>query len=306
MNVQEDILIKKDFNHFVKIIAKIFEINKDIILEESSISNIGKNFSGIQLDKKGKTSIIVFIDICRKICPEFKFQKDYKILERIKENLTVIYNFNEKNKIIYSDYYSLMFNFDTIEEILGKIILPGVCQIENEKELNTNKYKLEYFRERMPQILIEYSLKYVQKPLDNLEKENIIKYIIEEFPDNYDFKNFLNSIQILIFYLANKEVIIDDLYLSDIIEKVPSDLKLSEDCNYFFLNKKYKLNELKINKLLNLYNFLEQFLYLIIIETLKYKYKGKISKEKHEELEVKLKEYIFIKKIWLLLLGDLL
>ena len=80
------------------------------------------------------------------------------------------------------------------------------------------------------------------------------------------------------------------------IEKAPSDLKLSEDCKYFFLNKKYKLNELKINKLLNLYNFLELFLYINLIETLNYKYKGKISKEKQKEIEVKLKEYIYIKK----------
>ena len=48
-------------------------------------------------------------------------------------------------------------------------------------------------------------LKYIQKPLDNLEKENIVKYIIEEFPDNYDFKNFFNSLQILIFYLKKKK-----------------------------------------------------------------------------------------------------
>ena len=188
----------------------------------------------IQFDKKEKTSLIVFIDICRKICPEFKFQKDYNILERIKENLTDIYNFNERNKINYSDYYSSLYSFDTLEELLGKIILPGVCQFENENELNSIIYKSEYFRENKSKIFNEYKLKYIQKPLDNLEKDNILKYIIEEFPDNYDFKQFFNSIQILIFYLAQKEVIIDDLYISDMIIKAPSDLKLSEVVNISF------------------------------------------------------------------------
>jgi len=273
-------------------------INNDIILKESSISKIEKNFPGIQFDNKEKTSIISFIDICRKICPEFKYQKDYNILERIKENLTDIYNYSERNKINYSDYNSSLYNFDTIEELLGKIILPGKFLFENGKELNSNTYKSEYFREIRTQLFIEYMLKYVQEPLDNLEKENIIKYIIEEFPDNYDFKNFFNSIQMLIFYLAEKEkeIIIDDLYISDIFEKTPSNLKLSEDCKYFFLNKKYKLNELKINKLLKINNFLEQFYYKDLIRNLNYKYKIKISKEKQKEIEVKLKDIIYIQK----------
>jgi len=293
-DIKEDLLINKDFNHLGKIITKNFKINKDIILEESSISNIEKNFSGIQFDKKEKTSIIVFIDTCRKISTEFKFQKDCNILERIKENLTYIYNFAERNKINYSDYNSSIYKFDTLEEHLGKIILPGVCQFENGKKANI--YKLEYYRESRSQIFIEYMLKYVQEPLDYLEKENMVKYIIEEFPDNYDFKKFFNSIQMLVFYLTENESTFDDLYLSDIIEKIPYYLIISEDCKYFFLNKKYKLNKLKINKLLKINDFLEQFCYKDIIKTLNYKYKVNISNEKQKKIGEKLKGNIYVQK----------
>ena len=62
------------------------------------------------------------------------------------------------------------------------------------------------------------------------------------------------------------------------------------------MNKKFKLNELKINKLLNLYKFLEQFCYKDLIRSLNYKYKVKISKEKQKEIEEKLKEYNYIQK----------
>ena len=47
---------------------------------------------------------------------------------------------------------------------------------------------------------------------------------------------------------------------------------------------------------MNLYNFLEQFIYINLIKTLNYKYKGEISQEKQKEIETKLEEYIDIKK----------
>ena len=63
------------------------EINEDIILKESSLSSIERNFAGMQFETKDKTSLKVFKDIYSKIYSDFKSQNDYNVLERIKENL---------------------------------------------------------------------------------------------------------------------------------------------------------------------------------------------------------------------------
>ena len=94
---KEDFHGNRDFYHLVKIFSKCMkksldgsnqeEINEDIILQESSLSSIERNFAGMQFENKDKTSLKVFKDIYSKIYSDFKSQNDYNVLERIKENL---------------------------------------------------------------------------------------------------------------------------------------------------------------------------------------------------------------------------
>ena len=85
--------------------------------------------------------------------------------------------FNENGTINYSDYNSFEYDYDAIEEELGKIILPGVCLFEGEDELNFVTFWSEGFRGSRSQILSNFYLKYPQKDLNNQEKENVMKYI---------------------------------------------------------------------------------------------------------------------------------
>ena len=215
----------------------------------------------------------------------------------------IIYNYSERNiygeneQINYSDYNSFKYDYDAIEEQLGKIILPGVCQFESEKELNFVTFWSEGFRGGRSQILIEFSSKYKQKPLDEKEKENIVRYIIEELSENYDFKDFFGSLQMLIFYLTETEIL--EKNLKAISENLPTYLRLSEDFKNFFSNEKYKLNELTIEKILNIFIFIEHFCFKDLVETLHNEYKEKISPEKQKEIVKKLKissEDIYTKK----------
>jgi hypothetical protein len=197
-------------------------------------------------------------------------------------------NFNEDGTINYSNYNSFKYDFDSIEEELGKIILPGVCQFENEDKLNFVTYWSEGFRGGRSQIFADFNLKYKQNPLTDQEKDNIIKYIKEKFPDDYDFKDFFGSIQMLIFYLT--EMGIKEEEFDNCIKNPPEYLNLSEDCKNFFTNEEYKLNELKIDKIMDIFLFIEHFNFKNIIKTLHLIYKKEISDIKKNEIIKKLKQ----------------
>jgi hypothetical protein len=135
----------------------------------------------------------------------------------------IIYSYSERNifnkngKINYSDYNSFTYDYDAIEEELGKILLTGVCLFEGEDELNFVTFWSEGFRGGRSQILSSFYLKYPQKDLNDREKENIMKYIDNKNKEkmaknnmNYDFKEFFGSLQMLIFYLNEQGLMKSD------------------------------------------------------------------------------------------------
>lgn len=100
-----------------------------------------------------------------------------------------------------------------------------------------------------------------------------------------------------IFYLSETGKV--EKSLKEIVENLPSYLRLSEDFKNFFSNQKYKLNELTIDKILNIFIFIEHFCFNDLVETLHNEYKEKIFIEKQKEIESKLKissEDIYTKK----------
>ena len=199
--------------------------------------------------------------------------------------IDVIYTFSERNifnenrQINYSDYNSFKYDYDAIEEELGKIILPGVCLFESEDELNFVTFWSEGLRGGRSQMLIDFCSKYPQEELEIEEKKQITKYIIDKLPNNYDFKDFFGSLQMLIFYLTEKGNNKNDIKVNDVIEKAPQYLNLSDDLKNFFTNKENKINELSIYKIKNLFSFIEHFCFKDLIETLHIEYKKQIPEE---------------------------
>ena len=200
----------------------------------------------------------------------------------------VIYSFSERNifnengTIDYSDYNSFVYDYDSIEEELGKIILPGVCLFDRE-ELNFVAFWGEGFRGGNSKLLTNFYSKYPQKDLNTKEKEIVIKYIdkmnkekIAKYNLNYDFKEFFGSLQILIFYLTEKNITKNDEKISQILKKAPKYFKISDDCRGFFYDDGANLT---VEKLMNLFFFFEHLCFEYLEKTLQKEYKIEISDE---------------------------
>ena len=106
-------------------------------------------------------------DILKKIpVQEAKSEQIILIEEKFKQNNfvdfnDVIYGFSQRNifgdneKINYSNYNNFIYDYDRIEEELGKIVLSGVCCFDKETKLNFMIYWGEGFRGGNSQMLIK-------------------------------------------------------------------------------------------------------------------------------------------------------
>jgi len=196
--------------------------------------------------------------------------------------------FGFKDKINYSDYNTFIYDYDKIEEELGRIILPGLHLFENEEELNFVTFCFEGFRGKHSQIIANFYSKYPQNDLTNEEKNKIIKYIKEKNNSKSDFKAYYNLLQKLTFYLAEKIIIKDDEKIINILQNYPQYFKLSDNCNDFFKNH---INSLTIDKIMNLFFYFEHLCYEDIIKNLQDEYKKEIPSNIKIDIINKIKEY---------------
>ena len=214
--------------------------------------------------------------------------------DRYKDFIDVVFAFSRRNifdkngKLNYSQYNSFVYDYDRIEEELGKIILPGVCLFEGEDVLNFVTYWGEGFRGGNSQIITKFYLKYNQKDLDDKEKQEVYKYITNKNINNendieeqkkkkYDFKEFFGSMNLLLFYLSEKGVLNEDEKIINIINNAPEYLKLSDDIKSFFNNEGKNFT---LNKLMNVFFFFEHLCFDDLAETLLPEYKAPIQEEK--------------------------
>jgi hypothetical protein len=238
----------------------IEKINKPIISQEAQSNEIANLYFN------NKTSPYSNLeDIINSFCSKDCFTKD--------------------GKINYSNYKQIKFNFDIIEEELGKIILPGKRIFSTEQKFVT--YGFEGYRGDKSSVLQNFSDKYPQNELNEDEKKILIKLLNEQ----HDFNLFMFSLQILIFYLQ-KENENNDSAISEILKKInhKSIYNISEDVKEFFNNKKNKC--FKINNLLYVYEYIEQFCYNQIEDNVDIEYKQEIN----EELKIKINDYFINEK----------
>ena len=200
--------------------------------------------------------------------------------------------FGENGKIKYSDYNSFIYDYDAIEEELGKIILPGVCSFESETKLNFITFWSEGFRGGRSEVISDLYLKYEQLDLNDKEREIIIKYIDkmnkEKMAKNnmkYDFKDFFGSIQKIVFYLTEATIVNKNDKIINILNNAPKYLKISNDCYNFFLNDG---NNINTNKLMNVFFYFEHLCFEDLAETLQPEYKQKIPEDNKNQIINKL------------------
>ena len=215
-------------------------------------------------------------------------EERFKNYKKYSDFNDVVYAYSERNifgengKINYSGYNTFVYDYDRIEEELGKIILPGVCLFEGEDELNFVTYWGEGFRGGNSSMISKVYSKYPQKDLNDEEKKEVINYISSmnktkmaqgDMKTRYDFKNFFGSLQILLFYLTEKGVVKEGEKIINIINNSPGYLKISNDFENFFKNEGKNLT---VNKIMNLFFFFEHLCFEDLSETLQPEYKAQI------------------------------
>ena len=153
-------------------------------------------------------------------------KKTYQDLEGLINSSSIRNIFSkDNNNITYKNYNDIIYNYDYIEEELGKLILPGLKKFKHD-EIKFVSYLYEGFRGAdKSSILTQYNMKYQEKSLSEDEKQ-----ILSELIKNNNIKLFnevFSSLQILMNEII-KENYDQETLIFDIIEKLP---------NYIILNK---------------------------------------------------------------------
>jgi len=157
--------------------------------------------------------------------------------------------------------------------------LPGKCLFDSVDKLNFMIFWGEGFRGGRSGTLIEFYEKYPQIDLNLEEKDLIVKYITslinEEEEGKYDFSKFYSSLNLIIFYLLNHNFKSEEKIFLE-LKKNPIFLKLSDDCKNFF-SENGPGKDFKINKLMNIFFYIEHYCFEDLCETLQIEYRKEIS-----------------------------
>ena len=172
--------------------------------------------------------------------------------------------FEEENKINYKYYNNIEYNYDYIEEELGKIILPGKKKFKP-SQIRFIKYLFEGLRGEDSSILVEYINKYNQRELTKEEKESINELL--KGNNNSRFYNDVFSSLLLLMNQIVKENYNQNDLIYNIIKQLPKYVILNEKLVNFLKNKYEYYSEEKIftiNSLVSIFEYFEGLCWLDI------------------------------------------
>ena len=204
------------------------------------------------------------------------------------DNDTSLYNsFNEiftvfsrrncfdKGKINYSNYKNIQYDFDLIEEEIGKIILPGKKLFKNSQRFVT--YGFEGYRGGNSTVIQDFIKKYKQNPLEKAQRKILFEYTEN---NRIDYNGLMFSLQLLIFYLKNENYP-SDSSIHQTIEKIPDFVKINEDCKDFFRENQ----DFQLNILISIFEYFELLCYNQIVDNVNEEYKKEIEREQIEKID---------------------
>ena len=168
--------------------------------------------------------------------------------------------FTENNEINYLNYNDIKYDYDLIEEELGKIILPWLKKFKN-NQIKFITYLYEGFRGGNSTILVDYNFKYAQRELSDIEKESLFELL-----QNNQQSKFINdvfaSLQILMNEIV-KENYEQNYLIYKVIESLPTYIILNNELVQLF-KRKYEyyidmpdLKVFTINTLVSIFEYFE-------------------------------------------------
>ena len=182
--------------------------------------------------------------------------------------------FDDKNdKINYKNYNDIIYDYDLIEEELGKIILPGLKRFKKDK-IKFVTFLYEGFRRGNSKILIEYSNKYKQRELNETERN-----CIDALKQNKNYRvynDIFSSLQILMNEII-KENYDQNYLLYDIIKKLPKYIILNDDITKLMENNYNNKSCFTINSLVSFFEYFEDLCWNQIKKHIPSNYKLEIN-----------------------------
>ena len=157
--------------------------------------------------------------------------------------------FGENNIINYKNYNNILYNFNFIEEELGKMILPGIKRFKNDK-IKFITYLFEGFRGNKSSVLVDFNAKYIKRELTQDEKESLIE-LLKDNNNRKFYNDVFASLQIIMNEVI-KENYEQNHLIYKIIEKFPNYIILNEKlvkllknkCDYNPEDKAFTINSL--------------------------------------------------------------
>ena len=196
------------------------------------------------------------------------------IYENCKRNI-----FREDNSINYMNYKQYIYNFDSVEKILGELILPGKVGFNSHEKLIFVTYCFEGFRGTKTSVFSDFSDKNEQINL-SIEKKQMIYDAIKDKLKNQeqDLSKILFSIQLLIYYLTQERRNPKD-EIKTVIGELPDYINLSKECIEFL-----ETVNLRIEEITGLYSYFELLCFKPIVDNLRAHYKKKLDNKKAENI----------------------
>ena len=177
--------------------------------------------------------------------------------------------YNNDNTINYSNYKNIEYDFDLIEETIGKIILPGKKSFKSDVQKFIT-FGFEGYRGGNSTVILDYLSKYKQLPLSKEEKKILYNFSQQR----KDYNNFMFSLQLLIFYLKNENYQ-SNYSIKNSIENIPDYINIGNECKEFFENNE----NFKLINLISIFEYFELLCYPQIIENVNDDYKKEINEE---------------------------
>ena len=214
---------------------------------------------------------------------------DESIYKKLNE-LMIIYSmrniFGDKNEIDYRKYNDIAYNFEFIEEELGRIILPGIKKFKNDK-IRFVTYLFQGFRGGNSTVLVDYNTKYNQRELTEEEKDSLNE-LLKENSNSQFYNDVFASLQILMNEII-KENYDQNHLIYKIIEKLPNYIVLNEEFDKLIKNRIYNNPEDKcftVNSLVSIFEYFEALCWKEMKKNILLDYKLELPEDtKHKIIE---------------------
>ena len=244
----------------------------EIIIENNKISGIHNSYVSqleqeVNIQDASKEEIVTINE------------KTYKIFNDFIYSTAIRNIFSKDNKIIYKNYNDLEYDFEFIEEELGRVILPGIKKFRINK-INFIIYLFEGLRASHSSILLDYNAKYPPKKL-NEDEEKKIEELSQINKSNKFYNEVFSSLQILMNEIVKGNYEPSHL-IYKIIETLPVYIILNKELkNMFKETYEYYLGEkiFSLNTLVSIFEYFEALCWKEIRKKVAEDCKLKISDE---------------------------